>query len=74
MTKQEIYAGSSPLRSAQQNIEGAFVHRDGMEYYKISNYDQMPPFFISVVSDSDHWLYTSSRGGLSAGRKNPGNA
>lgn len=74
MTKQEIYAGSSPLRSAQQNIEGAFVHRDGMEYYKISNYDQMPPFFISVVSDSDHWLYTSSRGGLSAGRKNPENA
>ncbi|MBO6523912.1 MAG: hypothetical protein JJ971_08810 [Balneolaceae bacterium] len=47
---------------------------DGVEFYKISNYDQMPPFFISVVSDSDHWLYISTKGGLSAGRKNPENA
>jgi hypothetical protein len=28
----------------------------------------MEPFFISLVSSSDHWLFISSTGGLSAGR------
>jgi len=40
-------------------------------YYKISNSDAMRPFFMNVVSDSDHWMFISSNGGLSAGRKNP---
>ena len=30
----------------------------------------MRPFFMSVVSDSNHWLFISSNGGLTAGRKN----
>ncbi|MEJ2279477.1 MAG: hypothetical protein P8Y70_17300 [Candidatus Lokiarchaeota archaeon] len=28
----------------------------------------MPPFFMSIVSSSNHWLFISSTGGLSAGR------
>ena len=39
-------------------------------YYKISKVDSMRPFFMSVVSDSNHWLFISSNGGLTAGRKN----
>jgi len=39
-------------------------------FFKISNYDNMPPFFMSIVSDSNHWMFISSNGGLSAGRKN----
>jgi len=39
-------------------------------FYKISNADQMPPFFMTIVSDSNHWMFISSNGGLSAGRKN----
>ncbi|MEL6534960.1 MAG: hypothetical protein AAFQ98_06080, partial [Bacteroidota bacterium] len=39
-------------------------------YYRISNHDQMPPFFMSIVSDSNHWMFISSNGGLTAGRKN----
>ena len=31
----------------------------------------MQPFFISLASDSNHWMYISSTGGLTAGRKNP---
>lgn len=31
----------------------------------------MAPFFISVISDSDHWLFASSTGGLTAGRVSP---
>lgn len=44
------------------------------EFLKISNCDQMPPFFMSIVSDSNHWLFIGSNGGLSAGRKDPENA
>ncbi|NWJ41708.1 MAG: hypothetical protein HXX12_12150 [Geothrix sp.] len=29
----------------------------------------MAPFFMSLVSDSDHWLFISSNGALTAGRK-----
>ncbi|MBT8273908.1 MAG: hypothetical protein KJO77_08880 [Bacteroidia bacterium] len=43
---------------------------DNERYYKISNSDAMRPFFMSIVSDSNHWMFISSNGGLSAGRKN----
>lgn len=42
---------------------------DGENFYLISNYDEIPPFFMSVVSDSHHWMFISSNGALSAGRK-----
>jgi len=40
------------------------------KYYKISNSDEMRPFFMSIVSSSNHWLFISSNGGITAGRKN----
>jgi hypothetical protein len=46
------------------------VTLEGEKYYKIANHDRMRPFFMSIVSDSNHWLFISSNGGLSAGRKN----
>ncbi len=55
-------------------VGGQFVDLDGERFYKISNVDQMKPFFISVVSASDHWLFISSTGALSAGRIRPENA
>jgi hypothetical protein len=39
-------------------------------FYKIENSDSLRPFFMSIVSDSDHWMFISSNGGLTAGRKN----
>ncbi|MEM6397358.1 MAG: hypothetical protein AAF741_13505 [Bacteroidota bacterium] len=42
----------------------------GRRFYKISDVDKMRPFFMSIVSDSNHWLFISSTGGLTAGRKN----
>jgi hypothetical protein len=42
----------------------------GEPYFKISNSDAMRPFFMSIVSDSNHWLFIASNGGLTAGRKN----
>ena len=46
------------------------VELEGEKYYKIENHDTMRPFFMSIVSDSNHWLFISSNGGLTAGRKN----
>jgi len=50
------------------SMETAFI--DGEKYYKIINNEAMRPFFMSIVSDSNHWMFISSNGGLSAGRKN----
>lgn len=43
---------------------------NGETFYKISNVQSMRPFFMSIVSDANHWLFVSSNGGISAGRKN----
>ncbi|GGB18202.1 hypothetical protein [Agarivorans gilvus] len=59
---------------SEQKVVGQFVDLAGERYYKIANVDQMAPFFISVVSASDHWLFISSTGSLSAGRIRPENA
>lgn len=53
-----------------KDIKGDLVIFDNDNYYKISNSDAMRPFFMSIVSDSNHWMFVSSNGGLSAGRKN----
>jgi hypothetical protein len=47
---------------------------DNEVYFEITNNDEMRPFFMSIVSDSNHWMFISSNGGLTAGRKNSENA
>ena len=42
----------------------------GDNYFKIENVDNFRAFFMSIVSESNHWMFISSNGGLSAGRKN----
>ncbi len=49
------------------------VQIDYESYYRISNADQMRTFFMSIVSDSNHWMFIGSNGGLSAGRKDAEN-
>ncbi len=39
-------------------------------WFKIPDHDSLRPFFMSIVSDSNHWMFISSNGGLTAGRKN----
>jgi len=62
------------IPSEKKEVKGQFVLIDGEKYYQIKNCDAMQPFFISLASDSNHWMYISSTGGLSAGRKNPDQA
>ena len=52
-------------------VSGEFLEIAGERYYAIRNVDKMAPFFVSVVSDKDHWLFISSTGGLTAGRVSP---
>lgn len=53
-----------------KNIKGELIKIEKESYYKITNSDKMRPFFMSIVSDSNHWMFVSSNGGLTAGRKN----
>ena len=69
MSNSEIYTQEKPSIESK-DIKGELVNFDNEDYYKISNSDAMRPFFMSIVSDSNHWMFISSNGGLSAGRKN----
>lgn len=53
------------------DVVGQFIDMEGERYYAIRNMQNMAPFFISLISDSDHWLFVSSTGGLTAGRVSP---
>ena len=68
MTDKTLYLGDHPLNASASIVEGDYVFRDGESFYRIANVDSMDDFFISVVSDSNHWMFISTRGGLSAGR------
>ncbi|MBQ1874571.1 MAG: hypothetical protein II144_02630 [Paludibacteraceae bacterium] len=57
-----------------KEVKGQFITINGERFYEIANYDQMQPFFISLASDTDLWMYLSSTGGLTAGRRSPGEA
>jgi hypothetical protein len=57
--------------SSSDQVSGEFVTLGDERYYAIHNVDKMAPFFISLVSDSDHWMFISSNGGLTAGRVSP---
>ncbi|MBX7233142.1 MAG: hypothetical protein K1X65_02085 [Caldilineales bacterium] len=69
-----LWIGNTPLIDKSKTVTGEFVQLFGETYYRISHYDQMPPFFMSLVSSGDHWLFISSSGGLSAGRVNADSA
>jgi len=61
---------STPCPS-HESVSGKFVTLAGERYYLIENVDKIAPFFISLISNSDHWLFISSTGGLTAGRVSP---
>ncbi|MFO7828458.1 MAG: hypothetical protein R6V23_07555, partial [Bacteroidales bacterium] len=74
MIKNNIFIGDNLLNTQTKEVKGGFTDIEGEQFYKISNYNQMTDFFISIISCSDHWMFISSNGSLSAGRKNRDNA
>ncbi len=69
-----IFLGQAPLNISKNKVSGGFVTMQNEKFYKISNYHQMPDFFMTIVSVADHWMFISSNGSLTAGRKNRNNA
>ena len=51
-----------------KTTQGSFITLNGEEFYKISNYDCMEDFFMTMISASDIWNFCWSQGGLTAGR------
>ncbi|MCX6268774.1 MAG: hypothetical protein NTW16_15720, partial [Bacteroidetes bacterium] len=74
MNEKSIYLGATEIKCQNAKVKGQFVEIENENFYKISNSNQMPDFFMTIVSDSDHWMFISSNGSLSAGRKNRNNA
>jgi hypothetical protein len=65
---------TSKQAQPESMVNGEFVTINNERYYAIKNVDQIDPFFISVISNSDHWLFISSNGALTAGRVSPDTA
>jgi hypothetical protein len=71
---QNMFIAGAPQYSTAPHVNGNYVTLLGESFYRIQHYDAMRPFFISVISSSDHWLFISTTGGLTAGRKNADHA
>jgi hypothetical protein len=74
MNIKPIHIGKIPTSFNNNKVQGELINIDSESYYKISNSDAMRPFFMSIVSNSNHWMFLSSNGGLTAGRKDSDNA
>lgn len=74
MKEHAVFVAGTPMKHKPQSVEGVLVDINGERFYRIANYDAMPPFLMSLVSDSDHWFFISSNGALTAGRRDPNHA
>ena len=74
MKNSKLYFGNTVLNSNKKEVSFENVELLNETYFKIKNYDKMNPFFMTIVSAEDFWLFVSSTGGLTAGRKSPENA
>ena len=74
MNAYPVHVGRARVKPSAEKIHGEYLSLGSERFYRIANYDRMSPFFMSIVSASDHWLFISSTGGLTAGRQNSNNA
>jgi len=69
-----MYIGDKEACFEENKVNGELIQIGEENYYKISYINEMRPFFMSIVSNSNHWMFISSNGGLTAGRKDCDNA
>lgn len=74
MDNRTTYLAGTEIREHRRKPAGRIITLENEKYYLLENYDAMPPFLMSIVSDSDHWMFISSSGGVTAGRKNSDHA
>jgi hypothetical protein len=63
-----VQSGESPAARHE------FVSLDGQRYACIRNVDRLEPFLMSIVGDSDVWLFVGSNSPFTAGRADPDHA
>lgn len=59
------------MATVESKKTGDYVQLDGETYFRIENSHAMPEFFMSLVGSSDHWMFVSSSGAVTAGRRDP---
>jgi len=72
--QERLHFGASPVPRDGRPATGRLVPAFGEDCYVIEDAQALRPFLVSVVSDSDHWLFVASNGGLTAGRRSPATA
>ena len=64
-----VYAGATSTigeRGADADVRGRLTTLGGAEVYRVDAFDRIPAFLMSIVSESDLWMFISSSGGLTA--------
>ena len=57
------------MSTATDRVTGELVTDEhGADWYRIDHVEQMEPFLMTVVSDTDLWMFVSTAGPLTAGR------
>jgi hypothetical protein len=74
MNPSNLFFGSASLNDENAKISLETVTVNKETFFKIANVNHMNPFFMTIVSDVDHWMFISSTGGLTCGRKNADSA
>ena len=74
MSGTTAFVAEAAWKRRPRQVEGGLIEIGGERFYRIVHYDAMPPFLMSLVSDSDHWMFVSSTGALTAGRRDPDHA
>jgi hypothetical protein len=69
MNQKQLYIATLKSKVKNRKVKGKSVEINNEIFFKISNSNAMRPFFMSIVSDSNHWMFVASNGGLTAGRK-----
>ncbi len=67
-------ADSSATKHDRRGPTGEFVMLEGEAFYRIHAVDTLPPFLMNIPTDTDLWMFISSTGGLTAGRRDPDGA
>lgn len=61
-------------RDRVPGLSGGFVEDGGDTWYRIDGIESTPPFFVALAGDSDLWVFASTAGSLTAGRRDPDGA
>src|SRR5271170_510055 len=66
-----ILHGTGPARSISREVRGTLAVLEGRDHFRIENSDRLRPFLLTIPSSAGLWMFISSNGALTAGRRDP---